>query len=252
MKIINKVQLIFLVVIAVILSSCSDDDTVNDLGTTDLKLHFHPHVNGEDFAINETYSMNGNEVSFSRVQFYVSNIELTKEDGSLVKFDGNTSEKEDDLFLQVTAGNMMYDLGEVEIGTYKSINFEIGVDTVVNSTIEPTAWPTDHPLSADNPNHYYWSWNTGYIFAALEGTVNGEPFTYHIGTNDLITPTGNIDLNAATINGDNGEIMIGYNVAKFFNDIDLSIEENRSSHTMGTKPLALKVAGNIKSSFSTM
>ncbi len=252
MKLINKLQLIFLAVIAVMVTSCSDDDTTNELGATDLTLHFHPHIDGDDFVIDETYSINGDEIVFNRVQFYVSNIQLKKEDGTIVKFDGNTSAKEDDVFLQVNSSNMMYNIGEVEAGTYKSLNFEIGVDTVVNSTIEPTAWPTDHILSVDNPNHYYWSWSTGYIFASIEGTVNGDAFTYHIGTNDLITPTGDIDLNNATLSGTNSEIMIGYNVGKFFNDIDLSVEANRTSHTMGTKPLALKVAGNLKSSLSAM
>lgn len=64
-------------------------------------------------------------------------------------------------------------------GTYQSIEWLIGVDSTRNvSGVQSGA--------LDPANGMFWSWNTGYIFAKLEGksTISSEPLqnvTYHIG-----------------------------------------------------------------------
>ena len=68
---------------------------------------------------------------------------------------------------------------QVPAGQYSSLKFQIGVDSVYNVSGAQTG-----PL--DPNKDMFWTWNTGYVMAKLEGTspastvVNGK-FEFHIG-----------------------------------------------------------------------
>jgi len=243
--------LIYPLLLAFIFINTACDDEMNETMVTEseLTLHFHPMVNGEEFSYDNTYTIDGQSIKFNVVQFYVSNLSLMQEDQTIVSFDGGNDDKQDDLFLLVHPDQMMYQVGKIPAAHYHGLSFQVGVDTVVNSTIEPTAWPADHALSADNPNHAYWSWNSGYLFVRLEGTVNGNDFVYHVGTNKMFTTTGMIEAHS-DIMSEQKELMIMYNIGNFLNGVDLSQEANRSTHTFDNSELASQIINNVKSSFS--
>ncbi len=234
-----------------VITSCDDEMEEAAVTATELSLHFHPMVNGEEFSYNDTYSINGQSVKFSVVQFYISNLQLMQSDQTMLSFNKGTDDKEDDLFLLVQPDQMLYEVGTVPVGGYHGLSFQLGVDTVVNSTIEPTAWPKAHALSADNPNHAYWSWKSGYLFVKLEGTVNGENFVYHIGTNNLLTPSGMLEGHTELTNA-TSDLMVMYNIGNFLKNVDMTKEANRDTHTFNNPELAKKIMTNVKASFSVM
>lgn len=244
-------NILIISILSIITFSCNDDMEDNimqeDVG---FNFHFHPTVDGEEFSTNQTYTIDNQEIVFSNVSFYLSNLTLKHKDGQELKFDKGTDEKEDDLFLLVSADKMIYEGVTVPGGEYTDLSFQLGVDTVLNSTIEPSAWPSDHPLSEDYPGFAYWSWNSGYKFIVAEGTINGEEFKYHIGTNNLIRSI-NISENFLLME-DGNEIMINYDIAEFFSGIDLSNPDNYVNMTFQNPVQAGKIADNVMRSLKLM
>jgi hypothetical protein len=57
---------------------------------------------------------------------------------------------------------------------YDSISFSIGVDSITNELDLQEG-------DLDPVNNMYWTWQSGYINFKIEGTFNGDNFTYHIG-----------------------------------------------------------------------
>ncbi|WKK87574.1 hypothetical protein QYS48_13215 [Marivirga arenosa] len=244
-------NLYILLIASILMFSCNDDMNENIIQEdVSFNFHFHPTVGDQEFSTDQVYSINNHEVVFSTVSFYVSNLSLQQKDGQKVALDNATEEKEDDLFLLVSADKMIYEGVTVPGGEYGNISFQIGVDTLVNSTIEPSAWPSDHALSEDYPGFAYWSWNSGYKFIVAEGTVDGEAFKYHIGTNALIK---DINLSADfMLLEDGNEIMISYDIAEFFSGIDLGNPDNLVNMTFKNPEQANKIADNVSKSVKIM
>lgn len=223
----------------------SDDGTCVYDETSTVTLHAHSKMGTADFAYDtEVTNWEGRKMKFTTAQMYVSNFALHNDNGM---------QEIDDSYLLLKPETMMYELGEVPNDHYHELRFMVGVDSVANHS-DPAAWPTEHALSANNPNHAFWSWNSGYIFVKVEGLVdttaamNGPmdaTFTYHIGmdmlTKDIVL-TSHVDVDAdVTYN-------INVDYLQLFNNINLRTD--LSSHTMNNMPAAQALSGNIPSAIS--
>jgi len=210
-------------------------------GDPQLSLHFHSKLGTAAFAYN-TVATNweGRKMTFTIAQFYVSGIAL-----------GDSSFP--DRYLLVSPDAEHHEIGLIGVGHYDDLTFNVGVDETANH-IDPATWPSDHALSANNPNHAHWGWDPGFIFIKVEGLVdttaskNGEanaPFVFHIGM-DSFLKTVVLDSHLEV----NGSIMVGVNVdwLKFFENIDLRAD--RATHTMNDMPLATAFRNNIAGAFS--
>lgn len=139
---------------------------------------------------------------------------------------------------------------------YNRIAFTIGVDSARNVSGAQTE-------ALDPGKGMFWTWNTGYIMAKLEGTspVAATPnnaFEYHIGgfrTGEdvvekitLLFPfTTEIDLKP----GKTTEMAISANVNSwFYNPHDVMISVNPTCMTPGT--LAMQVAENYRKMFTVV
>ena len=256
---INLLNKLFLGMIAlsVVVVSCEKDDDKPDptpnpnptIGKTTLKMHFHNEVNGEAFVYDQDYEMNvGNTeitYSFNRSAFYVSGITLTKLDG------GTTTIP--DSYLYVTPETKEYEIGEIDEALYTRVSFNIGVDTAANAA-DPTLQNADHPLAPKNPS-MHWSWNTGYIFMALEGNWSDSDgsfgtFVFHIGLDELLR-TVNIDLtpNIVAQEGKPAVVHMNLDYAKIISAVDLRTENFSKSMSPEHKVIATKLADAIPSAF---
>ena len=121
-------HILIISILSIIMFSCNDDmeDNVMQEDVT-FNFHFHPTVDGEEFSTNHTYNIDNQEIVFSNVSFYMSNLILKHNDGQELKFDKETNEKEDDLFLLVSADKMIYEGVTVPGGEYTDLSFQIGV-----------------------------------------------------------------------------------------------------------------------------
>lgn len=162
-------------------TSCKKDD---ETGTTptpvapeitygEMELEFEHTFGTANFAFNTAFTTDqGEEVNFSTLKYYVSNITLHHIDGS--------SWKQPESYYLVdlsTPSTAMLHLHDVPTGDYSGITFTLGVDSTRN-----VSGAQEGALSV--ANNMFWSWNSGYIFAKFEGTSPQSStggFSYHCG-----------------------------------------------------------------------
>jgi hypothetical protein len=134
---------------------------------------------------------------------------------------------------------------KVPAGNYSSLNFQIGVDSIYNVSGAQTG-------SLDPTKDMFWTWNTGYVMAKLEGispaskVVNGK-YEFHIGgfsgknnvlkTVNLPFPQNKPVLFAA---GKTTEIIITADVDAWFqNPHDMKIADKPAINSPGKFAVAM-------------
>lgn len=134
-------------------------------------------VGTQPLALDGTaYTTPGGETfTVSTFKYYVSNIQLTKADGSTYAAPG-----EYHLIDASKPTSTSFTVGNVPTGDYRGVSFVVGVDSTTTKA-DPLAL-----LGDLNPaNAMYWAWATGHIFLKLEGTVTSaspsKPLVCHIG-----------------------------------------------------------------------
>lgn len=147
------------------LTSCSksEDDAVTGSGT--LKVEFDQMYGSADLALGTSYTnSNGEVLTPSKIRYIVSNIVLTKVDGTTY-----TIPKASSYFIidEATTASRTIALTNVPAGDYKSIKFGIGVDKDQWSL---GATGQGDLLTNAQAAGLTWSWAAGYKFLAFEGT----------------------------------------------------------------------------------
>ena len=159
------------------LSACKKDNTdpSDEQSFVDLEFDHKWTNNWAPFSMNtEMNHPSGQQMTFTTLNYYISNVRLKKEDGTwwkaensnyLIKVGENTSPK--------------IRIEDVPIGKYTDIEYMIGVDSTRNVS-------GDQSGDLSPAQGMFWSWNTGYIFIKAEGSspqsgAANETFSYHIG-----------------------------------------------------------------------
>lgn len=244
------------IVISLIFTSCKKEPVQPnpDTATTQaLSLNIAPVADASPLNFYSSFTTtSGQRYTLSMFRYYVSNIRLVKADGGEYPITGK--------YLLVNPSNSNYDLGQVPVGSYKGIKFDVGLDSTTNHA-DPTVYPVTNPLAIQSPA-IHWDWNSGYIFMMIEGSCdttanNSDVLTYgqyshgmffHIGM-DMMLRTVDLSTSPFTVTAtDSKQLNIQADINKFFNGIDLKTQN--ASHTMGSMPLATTAANNISSMFS--
>jgi hypothetical protein len=205
--------------ILLVLLGTTSCDKNKKKATGELEIAFE-HVWGMDesaFSLNTDYihPMNNEALNFSTFKYYVSNIILTKEDGTQWK-DTNSYY----LIDLSKPSSLSLALSNVPVGTYKSMTYTLGVDSLRNVSGAQTG-------ALSTANGMFWNWNSGYIMLKAEGTSpasSSGSFAYHLGGfsgqyNIVTTKTVNFDTEKLMINNDHAcEIHMKANPAKLFHN----------------------------------
>lgn len=138
-----------------------------------LGIDFIHLVGGEDLILDSLMYKNefNQSYSISKFRYYISNIKLKRKDG--------TEYISNEFYLIDVEDKESQQIVIPEQGSYSSISFTIGVDSLHNcSGLQKGA--------LDPVKGMFWAWNTGYIFLKLEGKshYSKSPFNifeYHIG-----------------------------------------------------------------------
>ncbi|CAM2785888.1 hypothetical protein SAMN05444355_102144 [Flavobacterium frigoris] len=175
------------------LTACSNDETTVS-GTGKVALEFDNSFNGNDLILEtQANTTASNEVlKITAIKYIISNIVLTKEDGTTF-----TYPKSDSYFIvdEATATSHVLDLKNVPAANYTKVTFGVGVD---KAQWELGATGQADFLAKAQAEGMMWSWSAGYKFIAFEGTFTSAtvgtalPFKVHTGQ------TGT-DYNYATI-----------------------------------------------------
>jgi hypothetical protein len=109
----------------------------------------------------------------SKLNYYISNVKLNATNSTYTETDSYH------LVQQSDAASRAFNLGTVPAGTYYSVTFMIGVDSLRNVSGAQTG-------ALDPTNGMFWSWSTGYIMFKMEGISpkSAQPdrsLIYHFG-----------------------------------------------------------------------
>ncbi len=148
-------------------SSCSNDDDPAEVitGEGNLKLEFDNVYKDADLAFNTAYvNSNGETVKITKAKYIVSNIVLTKEDGSTY-----TVPKSQSYFIidEANDASTLLNLPNIPAANYTKVKFGIGVD---QAQFNLGATGQGDFLAQAQAAGMMWSWSAGYKFVALEGT----------------------------------------------------------------------------------
>jgi len=172
--------LCFLLLAAAILPSCqkelSNEEAQTPDATHDFNIQFNPVVDGDALVFGDTYTnASGEQYTIRAFKFYISNLYLINTDSNKTY-----AVNKDEYFLVNFEDNSSATLKLKAVPfTYNRISFLIGVDSIRNVSGAQTG-------ALDPGKGMFWTWNTGYIMAKLEGSspASSQPnnvFEYHIG-----------------------------------------------------------------------
>jgi hypothetical protein len=183
----------------------------------------------------------GEKFNVSSFKFYITAISFRNSSGSVSEQNG---------YHLVDLNQPASQQFEVNLppGMYDRVSFSVGVDSTRNVSGAQTG-------ALDPTNGMFWTWNTGYIFAKLEGRSPSSPapfqkITHHIGG----FRTGEQALRTVTLNtnveiGRTKQLLINADVQKWFEGPNqISIAANASIMSPGG--IALKIADNYAGMFS--
>ena len=253
------------IVLAFGLNSCKKNDPTSSVPPT-VTVEFDNIAGSADLALNTNYTNSSGEAfKVSKFTYYISNVALTKSDGTVF-----TVAQDDSYFLikEDVVASQTVELKNVPEGDYKSITFTVGVDSVRSCA------PIDKRTGAlDQINGMYWTWNSGYIFSMLEGTsdasrATNNVFQFHVGgfggysavtANNIriVTVPFKTATQAAQIaqvrNGTETELHLGVDALKVFGanegGVDNRVSIAANPTVMGSPavaPIAKKLAGNYQ------
>lgn len=181
----------------VFLTACKkEDSTPMPTGNGPLRVYFEHIFGASTFNLGQNYiTANNDTMNFSLFNYYVSNFELVKSDGSVYTYPVDSSYF---LVKESIDSSRTITLKNIPAGEYVSVRFIIGVDSLRNTM--PLTSRTGILDPSTGAAGMYWAWNTGYIFLKSEGTCSAAPtamgmnhiFQHHIGLyGGLNSPTIN-------------------------------------------------------------
>jgi hypothetical protein len=208
------------------LAGCKDEGTPPLQPSGTLKLSFANTVGSSPLVLNtQTYTNPfGENYTVSKFKYYITNIKLINPSVTMPE---NESYH---LVDQSQAPSQQFSFA-LPVNRYTAISFLLGVDSTRNVSGAQTG-------ALDPLNDMFWTWNSGYIMAKLEGNspVSAQPSNkveYHIGgfkgANSVLKPIV-LPLPSATpldIRADKtSEIKITADLAKWWqnpNDIKIAV-----------------------------
>lgn len=219
--------------------------------THNLTIRFKAIAGSNPLVFGNNYSnVWGEQYSVSAFKFYISHIYLTQADS------GTTYEVNKDEYFLVNFADDNSTVLQLKAvpNKYNRISFLIGVDSIRNVSGAQTG-------ALDPAKGMFWTWNSGYIMAKLEGNspassqVNNK-FEYHIGGfsgPDNVLKEARLSFpgsQSVTMQSEkSSELTITADVNKWFaNPNDIKISVNAVSMTPG--PLARRIAENYITMFT--
>jgi len=189
MKTIIKLSSLAILAFALFLNSCKDEEKVDPVptetkGTLSIDFDHVWAMSGASFSMNKMlfHPMTSDSLNFTKLQYYVSNVQLKKSDGTwwicpesyyLIDLSKPAS-------LEVS-------ISDIPSGTYTEMSYTMGVDSLRNVSGAQTG-------ALSTANGMFWDWNSGYIMLKAEGmspNSTSKNFVFHLGgfkgVNNIVT-----------------------------------------------------------------
>lgn len=242
----------YCILFCVLLFAGCQKELTGDAGTKreyTVKITFKPAKGGDPLVIGETYNNDFTEdFSVTAFRFYVAYTSFKNNNTPLTV----QNEKKYRLIDAGINNSLSFTVTTTD-SIFNSISFQIGVDSIENVSGAQSG-------DLDPGKGMFWTWNSGYVMAKLEGRSSvslapGENFTYHIGgfsgvnnairTIQLVTPGAQqVKLKADIIT----DVIVYADINKWFSGVHaLRIKDNAFVHSPGE--LAKQYADNYATMF---
>lgn len=169
--------------IALTVASCSSDDNNAVSGQGKIDVEFDNVFGSANLILNTAGNVTsqGETLNISDVKYIISNIELTKADGTVFVYP-----KAQSYFIvsEANAASQVLELENIPAGNYTKIKFGIGVDETQYNLGETVQG--DFFAAAQNED-MAWTWSAGYKHLLFEGMFTSStvttptPFMVHTG-----------------------------------------------------------------------
>lgn len=223
------------------------------LPTYSFVVSFQGKVDNADLTFNQTYQNTfGESYTITTFKYYIGDIFLAN------SLTGKTYNISDKTFYLVDASDSASSniTLKAPVGTYDIVGFTMGVDSMYNVSGAQSG-------ALDPANGMFWTWNSGYIMAKMEGAsplshLPDNRFQFHIGgfrTGESVIRNVSLTLPegralAIQSQGDS-KVVINADANKwFYNPHDIRIADTAVCMTPGT--LATNIADNYAKMFSVV
>jgi hypothetical protein len=227
---------------------CTDESAINyneeakkedgsceylQFGTTSIEVsHVWGMGNSTPFELNTQYvhPMSGDTMTYTKLKYYVSNVQLKKSDGSW------WTHPESYFLVDLSdASSKTLTISNIPEGNYTEVSYVMGVDSLRNVSGAQSG-------ALSTTNGMFWSWNSGYIMVKAEGTSPNSgsgSFSFHLGgfegSNNVVTPKNHVFTSSVQIaQGMSPKIKLLVNPAKMFHTSG-TISTNSMIHMPGAQ-----------------
>ena len=188
----------------------------------------------------------GETLSFTRLSYLLSGFAVEREDGGWVEL------PEQYAWMDAEKRRLSARLDGVPEGKYRALRFHIGPDAVANSANPASLAPT-HPLNA-NFNGLHWTWQSGYIFLAMEGRCRASAGAELLGYSYHFARTPNrtrISLAVPLDLTHDAGVLLDFDLAALLNaPRPLSFaRDGAATHSREGDPVAAALAANLPGAF---
>lgn len=241
----KQVASLFLIPMALVLSCQKKTDTAATAVPVTISIQHVAGVAALQLGTQVTIA-SGDPLTINVFKYYLSNFSVV--------YDNNEEQKIPDSYFLVdeaSAASKSFSI-PVKAGQIKTLRFWIGVDSARNVSGVQTG-------ALDPANGMFWTWNSGYIFAKLEGrsfvsTAPLQAVTYHIGgfrtgQNALRQVSIPFSTSLPITSGSRFNVILQADILKWFSGA-AAISIATESTTMEPGALALKIANNYANMFS--
>ena len=204
-----------------------------------VQLNTNHLFDNSSFSLDSIYQDDfGNNIQFSRAQFYFGNPKFKNTTNSSVDSSRN--------YTIINPLESSYTFDTIQEGNYNELDVLIGIDAYTNHQ-DPAIYPSSNDLSYQSPS-MHWQMGTSpqnwsYLFIVLEGYVDmdgnnsfdaGETFIFHIGDDENISQINNLNINLQTNSSQLINLNLDVNWSEFITGIDLSVDNFAHSGTISS------------------
>jgi len=232
-----------LLLITVLMAGIFQQPAAQSVGSRDsLTIQIFPVVGEKNWMPEATYTnASGESFSIDKCLFYLSNFAFQTSSGKWYPI------KDSYFLVNISDSNSLQIRLPILFSDIVNIQFLVGVDSTKNvSGIQSGA--------LDPARGMFWTWNTGYVMAKMEGSspvspMPGKKFTYHVGGfagEQNVTKLIQLAINKKSI--EQHRILLTADLLSWFNGATpLSIAAHPICHVPGM--LANQIANNYQFQF---
>lgn len=187
----------------------------------------------------------GETLSVTRLSYLLSGFAVEREDGVWVEVPDRYA------WMDAAMRRTVVRFEDLPEGKYRALRFHLGPDPQANIA-DPSKLPADHPLNP-NLNGLHWTWQTGYIFLAVEGhyrTGSSElkGYAHHLARDPNRT---RISLAAPLDLSNDGAVLLDFDLGNLLNaPRPLSFErDGAATHSRDGDPVAAALVANLSGAF---